>query len=425
MVFFVRYFKQPLVQHAISGKMGVTPVHLQQIFSNIEDIVNLNQRLLEQLHARISDWSDTQKIGDVFSTMTPFLGLYTLYSINFDTANSVYKELMERKDFRSFIEEVQEKTECLGLAFGAYLIMPIQRIPRYRMLMEDFLKNTSPDHEDHPKLASALAVLLNVAGKVNEAVAEAENRQKMLNVAKKFEGYKEQGLITPGRSFIMEGDLHKVCRKDSKKRTFFLFSDILLYTNPSSGKYKIGTILQLNQVSVEDVPEDTKGANCTFQIKSNTKSFSAIAPTPEDKAKWMTAITQRVDEMAAKANSFIQKKTVEAPASVATDNEVKACAVTSAPKVTITNKRQGGVAGIASFEGSVSETEEVPPICVLEALFDYQPASNEMTTTTRLPFKQGDALSILRQDSSGWWLAEMGDSIGWVPASYLEEPIKL
>lgn len=102
----------------------------------------------------------------------------------------------------------------------------------------------------------------------------------MLKVAKKFEGYKEQNLITPGRHFIMEGELHKVCRKDAKKRTFFLFSDIFLYAYPASGKrqYKIGRIFPLMGVSISDVSEDLKGANCTFQIKSDQKSFNAIAP---------------------------------------------------------------------------------------------------------------------------------------------------
>ncbi|MCL4419200.1 rho guanine nucleotide exchange factor [Patescibacteria group bacterium] len=83
--------------------------------------------------------------------------------------------------------------------------------------MEDFVKNTAETHDDFPKLNQALHALLDVAGKVNEAVTEAENNQKMLNIAKKFEGYKEQNLITPGRTFVMEGDLHKVCRKDAKK----------------------------------------------------------------------------------------------------------------------------------------------------------------------------------------------------------------
>lgn len=145
--------------------------------------------------------------------------------------------------------------------------------------MEDFVKNTDEKHDDYAKLNQALHVLLDVAGKVNEAVTEAENNQKMLKIAKKFEGYKEQGLITPGRTFIMEGELHKVCRKDAKKRTFFLFSDIMLYAYPSSGnKFKIGRIFPLLQVSVSDVPEDIKGASSTFQIKSDAKSFNAIAP---------------------------------------------------------------------------------------------------------------------------------------------------
>jgi FYVE/RhoGEF/PH domain-containing protein 5/6 len=119
------------------------------------------------------------------------------------------------------------------------------------------------------------SIELNTGFQVNEAVTEAENNKLMLKVVKKFEGYKEEELISPGRSFIMEGELLKVCRKESKKRTFFLFSDLLLYAYPTTAKYKIGKRFALRHVSVQDV-EDPKG--CTFQIKSDAKSFNTIAP---------------------------------------------------------------------------------------------------------------------------------------------------
>lgn len=159
-----QFFKQPLAEQINSGKGIISVEQLKQIFNYIEDIVNVNQRLLESLHDKISGWSDTQTIGDVFLMMvsiftlvtpcfncckidfvnnpqTPFLRLYTLYSTNFDTANSLSKDLMEKKDsFRAFVEEVQEKPECQGLSFGAYLIMPIQSklnlLPQFISLLD-------------------------------------------------------------------------------------------------------------------------------------------------------------------------------------------------------------------------------------------------------------------------------------------------
>lgn len=45
--------------------------------------------------------------------------------------------------------------------------MPVQRIPRYRMLLEDLYANTEPEHKDYESLGNALKEVLNVADFVN------------------------------------------------------------------------------------------------------------------------------------------------------------------------------------------------------------------------------------------------------------------
>ena len=45
--------------------------------------------------------------------------------------------------------------------------MPVQRIPRYRMLLEDLLKNTACEHADFPHLEKALEEMKHVADFVN------------------------------------------------------------------------------------------------------------------------------------------------------------------------------------------------------------------------------------------------------------------
>ena len=45
---------------------------------------------------------------------------------------------------------------CHGLDLTSFLIMPVQRVPRYRMLIEEIVKQTPPDHPDMQSLATAL-----------------------------------------------------------------------------------------------------------------------------------------------------------------------------------------------------------------------------------------------------------------------------
>ena len=39
------------------------------------------------------------------------------------------------------------KPECANLDLMGYLITPVQRLPRYKLLLEDLLRNTPEDHD--------------------------------------------------------------------------------------------------------------------------------------------------------------------------------------------------------------------------------------------------------------------------------------
>ncbi|QQP38727.1 RhoGEF4, partial [Caligus rogercresseyi] len=72
---------------------------------------------------------------------------YSTYANDF--ASNV--KLVER-----LTEENKEFRRALGLKLNSLLITPIQRIPRYKLLLEDLLKNTSPNHPDRTDLTKAL-----------------------------------------------------------------------------------------------------------------------------------------------------------------------------------------------------------------------------------------------------------------------------
>lgn len=56
------------------------------------------------------------------------------------------------KDFVSNLE----KTKLKGSPFEGYLIKPVQRVPKYVLLLKDLLKNTSNIHCDYDNISKAL-----------------------------------------------------------------------------------------------------------------------------------------------------------------------------------------------------------------------------------------------------------------------------
>ncbi len=68
-----------------------------------------------------------------------------------------------------------------GLTLSGYLIMPIQRIPRYKLLLEVILQNTQPDHPDYENLQKALSEVETIALTINDAI---ENESSMNTLIK-------------------------------------------------------------------------------------------------------------------------------------------------------------------------------------------------------------------------------------------------
>jgi len=64
-------------------------------------------------------------------------------------------------------KECEEKEELTLNSIGSYLITPVQRIPRYRMLFEQLLKLTPPSHAYHEILNETLKTVNDVADFVN------------------------------------------------------------------------------------------------------------------------------------------------------------------------------------------------------------------------------------------------------------------
>ena len=121
----------------------------------------MNEKLLESLR---STTNDKLMVGKLFLEYVcnsslfkvPFLKLYAIYVSNFDKAMGTLENLMEKNTkFCDFIKSKQCKLKP-GLSIQAYLINPVQRIPRYKLLLENLLKHTQSSHPDYEDLQRAL-----------------------------------------------------------------------------------------------------------------------------------------------------------------------------------------------------------------------------------------------------------------------------
>eukprot|EP00009_Paramoeba_aestuarina_P014918 CAMPEP_0201531454 /NCGR_PEP_ID=MMETSP0161_2-20130828/47660_1 /ASSEMBLY_ACC=CAM_ASM_000251 /TAXON_ID=180227 /ORGANISM="Neoparamoeba aestuarina, Strain SoJaBio B1-5/56/2" /LENGTH=579 /DNA_ID=CAMNT_0047934371 /DNA_START=171 /DNA_END=1907 /DNA_ORIENTATION=- len=271
---------------------------LNTIFMNVTQIFELNLEMTSKLQLKIGEWGKYSTIGDIFLYMTPYLALYKDYCGGYHHSISKLEE--KRDAYPKLSQFLDQNFMETGVQLASLLIQPIQRIPRYKLLLEQMLKNTEEDHKDHELVAKALEGIEGVATYVNESVRERQSMEKILELKKKLTGDVPNLFLVEKRIFHIEGVLGKVCRKTTKNRTFFLFSDILIYAvkmenSPIAEQYKFHRAIDLFKASIIDVP-DKPGMEHGFQLLSKTKSFTLLAENFIDKQKWMGAIRTVIND---------------------------------------------------------------------------------------------------------------------------------
>ena len=142
--------------------------------------------------------------------------MYSQYAQGFEGVNTLVADMTQRSSaLRQFLEECSKDPRVGGQTLPSFLIMPIQRVPRYSMLLSETLKRTTEDHADHGPLERALALIKEAATFNNEMIRARENREKIQEVEARWSGLRGT-MVRPGRWFVREGTLIKACRRADK-----------------------------------------------------------------------------------------------------------------------------------------------------------------------------------------------------------------
>ncbi|KAJ1818676.1 hypothetical protein LPJ56_003796, partial [Coemansia sp. RSA 2599] len=174
---------------------------LREIFSNIEVILAFhNDHFLPSITYAISQ-PDTA-IGKAFLHHGAHFKLYSTYTNNHEASVKTLTSVMSRRAVNSFIQSARSDVTQLGqVGLDGHLLTPVQRLPRYRMLLLDLLNNTPEDHPDHEALYAALKELNRTIYEVNEKKRVFENQSRLRKIQEKVVGSAEIPLIAPHRVF--------------------------------------------------------------------------------------------------------------------------------------------------------------------------------------------------------------------------------
>jgi len=192
-------------------------------------------------------------------------------------------------------------------------ILPVQRVPRYLLLLRGLIKTMEEKDVAYGPLKTALEKMTKVADDINQGVHIHEAQLRVLDIQNHLTGDHKLELVTPTRYYVRNGPLKKFYNKKKiattgKKYYFFLFNDVLLYTTvpDSNGFCKPKHLLPLINMELHDLP-NAELANC-FEMRGSTKNILVQAATSHDKGVWMTTINEHIQKERAATASLKQRQ---------------------------------------------------------------------------------------------------------------------
>ncbi|CAG0921952.1 unnamed protein product [Notodromas monacha] len=338
-----------LKQHFMKPLSDVLPVAKRDvIFLKIKDLIEIHTGFYSQLcqacqdeadaisppgslkHTRANSFDVPSRISDVFLRWKEKFVVYGDFIENLTRAQETIDDLCASEpSIKIEIAKCEMAAEQGKFRLRDLLTVPMQRVLKYHLLLDQLIKNTSSDHDDYDGLRNAHSAFLDLNEYLNEVKRDSDDLQAVQDILLNIEGDNIQahgGACDPKKfgRHVKEGEL-KVLFHDNppkKNRYIFVFDKVLLICKASrvSGtllfsflirmtdgeQYVCKDLLQLSDYKVDETPKDgsKKGdgkGNWTWswhlvQRVDNT-AITMYAKTEQERKHWLAALKGLVERM--------------------------------------------------------------------------------------------------------------------------------
>jgi RhoGEF domain len=174
----------------------------------------------------------------------PFPQAYPPYVNNYVRAHKLLEGRTEtNEELRVWLYKTRKNPGVNHKDLDDFLINPVQRMPRYVMLVRELLEHTWDDHPDYGALVTTLKKIEEGVVDVNEKKRTDENTARVASILGSIQRFDlsrwPQLTVLSGRELIREGTLHEWVSGDTghgDKFHYFLFSDFLVWAKPRRKK---------------------------------------------------------------------------------------------------------------------------------------------------------------------------------------------
>ncbi|KAJ0063949.1 hypothetical protein NL108_014476, partial [Boleophthalmus pectinirostris] len=330
-------FYQKLTKEAI-----LPPADIKNIFTNLEEILQLHASILEQMVAvrKRNESSVIDQIGD--DLLSWFSGAEEekikqavgTFCSNQPFALEIIKT-RQKKDsrFTSFIQEAESNRLCRRLQLKDIIPVEMLRLTKYPLLLDNIAKNTD-DPTEKDKVKQAADCCRKILNHVNQAVKESEDKQRLEDYQRRLDlsSLKQtdnpmilelKNLDLTKKMLVHEGPLSWKVNKDKTIELYtLLLEDILVLlqkqderlilkchsknlAGTADTKHIFSPIIKLSTVLVRSVATDNKSFFVLSMSDNGAQIYELMAPTVSDQRTWQRLISQRAEAMKVKPHNII------------------------------------------------------------------------------------------------------------------------
>ncbi|XP_069366192.1 rho guanine nucleotide exchange factor 12 isoform X2 [Paralichthys olivaceus] len=310
------------------------PEDIRHIFINLEEIIQLHVSITEQMTATRKR-SETSVIGQIGDDLLAWFSgeeeekikqAVGTFCSNQPSALELIKN-KKKKDqrFNLFMKEAERHRLCRRLQLKDIIPVEMQRLTKYPLLLDNIVKYTEDD-EEREKVKKAGECCKKILNHVNQAVKEAENKQRLEEYQRRLDhsSLKQsenpmilelKNLDLTKRKMVHEGPLSWKVNKDKTIELYtILLEDILVLLqkqderlilkfhgkNPASAadtKNVFSPIIKLSNVLVRPVATDNKSFFVLSMSDNGAQIYELMAQTVSDQRMWQCLITQCAEAM--------------------------------------------------------------------------------------------------------------------------------
>ncbi|KAG1458680.1 hypothetical protein G6F46_006516 [Rhizopus delemar] len=258
--------------------------------------------------------------ANCFLASKTYFESYYVYCVHQDKAIAVYNRLLEiNSDFAELDERMhfihQVITERNKLMFKDYMIMPFQRLLRYKLLLETLRHTTTPNTKGHTALSAAEEAVHAVAKKINDRMARVELEEKTeiflsrlhadWSIPKQW--YRHLGICRLIGTF----DMRCLPKQKSFKRVCCaLFKHYVILVKPKKPDvYEADQWFPIREFRIEDAIDIPSSLHFPWLLRNKSYLFEFCATSELEKEIWMETMESCIADAKAR-HKLLEKESV-------------------------------------------------------------------------------------------------------------------